>query len=99
MDIAYSIANVPIRLTDERWVHIVENHDEMAGYYEDVLAVIEDPEYVLRGHGGSLIAARGYGKARYLMVVYRELSADDGFLITAYFTSKLVRKRITWKSQ
>ena len=99
MDIAYSIANVPIRLTDERWVHIVENHDEMAGYYEDVLTVIEDPEFVLRGHGGSLIAARGYGKARYLMVVYRELTANDGFVITAYFTSKLTRKRIVWKRQ
>ena len=99
MDIAYSINNVPIRLTDERWVHIVENHDEMAGYREDVLAVIEDPECVLRGHGGSLIAARGYGRARYLMAVYRELSADDGFVITSYFTSKLDRKRITWKSQ
>ncbi len=99
MDIACSIAGVPIRLTDERWVHIVENHDEMAGYYEDVLAVIEDPEYVLRGHGSSLIAARAYGKARYLMVVYRELSGNDGFVITAYFTSKLARKRITWKSQ
>ena len=99
MDIAYSIANVPIRLTDERWVHIVENHDEMAGYYEDVLTVIEDPEIVLRGHGGSLIAARGYGKARYLMVVYRELAANDGFVITAYFTSKLTRKRAVWKKE
>jgi hypothetical protein len=99
MDVAYSIRNVPIRLTHERWVHIVENHDDMAGYYEDVLAVIEDPEFVLRGHGGSLIAARGYGKRQYLMTVYRELSAADGFVITAYFTSKLDRKRITWKNQ
>lgn len=64
MDIAYSIANVPIRLTHERWFHIVENHDEMAGYYDDVLAIIDDPEFILRGHGKSLIAGRGYGKGR-----------------------------------
>jgi hypothetical protein len=29
MDIAFSINRVPIRLTDERWRHIVENRDEM----------------------------------------------------------------------
>ncbi len=99
MDIAYSIARVPIRLTHERWFHIVENHDDMAGYYDDVLAVIEDPEFVLRGYGGALTAARGYGRNRYLMVIYKELAADDGFVITAYFTSKLARSRVTWKKQ
>jgi hypothetical protein len=26
---------------------------------------------------------------KYLAVVYKEISEDDGFLITAYFTSKL----------
>ena len=30
-NIAYSINGVPIRLTAERWLHIVENHDDMAG--------------------------------------------------------------------
>ena len=38
MDIVKSKNNVPIRLTEERWIHIVENHDDLAGYYEDVLA-------------------------------------------------------------
>jgi len=43
MDIAYSIDNVPIRLTAERWFHIVENHDEMAGHHESVLTTVEVP--------------------------------------------------------
>ena len=34
MDVAYSVDGVPIRLTVERWFHIVENHDDLAGYYE-----------------------------------------------------------------
>jgi hypothetical protein len=29
MDIAISKACIPIRLTDERWYHIVENHDDL----------------------------------------------------------------------
>jgi hypothetical protein len=61
MSIAYSINNVPIRLTHERWFHIVENHDG------------------------------------YLNVIYRELSTTDGFIITAFFTSKINRSQIRWK--
>jgi hypothetical protein len=29
--------NVLIRLPDERWFHITEEHSEMAGYYFEVL--------------------------------------------------------------
>ena len=97
MDIAISVNGVPIRLTAERWLHIVENHDDLAGYYDDVLTVVEEPELILSGHGGSLIAIRGYGRKRYLAAVYRELNADDGFIITAYFTGKLDRKKAIWQ--
>ena len=45
MDVAISKAGVPIRLTDERWYHIVENHDDLAGYYDEVLLTVEDPDY------------------------------------------------------
>ena len=97
MDVAISVAGVPIRLTHERWFHIVENHDDMAGYYEDVLDLIENPDIVLRGYQGSLIAARRHGRQRYLMVVYRQLSMGDGFVITAYFTRKIDRGKAIWK--
>ena len=61
MDISLSVNGVPIRLTAERWLHIVENHDDMAGYFDDVLEVIDNPELILPGHHGALIAIRGYG--------------------------------------
>ncbi len=32
MEIAISVNGVPIRLTDERWSHIVNAHDDLAGY-------------------------------------------------------------------
>ena len=96
MDVASSKNGVPIRLTDERWLHIVENHDDVAGYHDEVLATIEDPEWILRGYGGALIAVRGMGRRRYLAVLYRELSADDGFVITAYFTSRINRGAVIW---
>ncbi|MEJ2749837.1 MAG: hypothetical protein P8183_18295 [Anaerolineae bacterium] len=99
MDIAYSIDNVPIRLTTERWFHIVENHDDLAGYYDDVLTTIENPDLILRGHRGSLVACRNFGHDRFLSVIYRQVSQDDGFIITAYFARKIDRKKAIWQKQ
>lgn len=99
MDTAFSKNNVPIRLTTERWFHIVENHDEVAGYYDEVLETIESPEMIVRGYKGSLIAVKNYGHKRYLMVIYREITKDDGFIITAYFTNKINKKKAIWKKQ
>ena len=97
MDTVISKAGVPIRLTDERWFHIVENHDDLAGYYDQVLEAVEDPDFILQGYGGALIAAKVLGRRKYLMVIYRELGREDGFIITAYFTSQVSRRLIRWR--
>ena len=98
-DVVYSVNSVPVRLTDERWIHIVEHHDDLAGHYDDCLDAIEEPDFVLRGYGGSLIAVRGAGRNRYLAVVYKELSDNDGFVITAYFSTKVKRDTQLWPSR
>ncbi len=100
MDIAYSLNNIPIRLTDERWRHIVENHEDIAGYYDAVLQTVEDADYVIKGYGEALIALQEIKINKFLAVVYKEFD-DDGFIITAYFTSKLKLKReeILWKKK
>lgn len=99
MDIAYSIDGVPIRLTAERWLHIVENHDDVAGYYDEVLMTVESPDLILPGHRGSLMAVQNFGRRRYLMVIYRQVSSDDGFIVTAFFTDSVDRKKALWQSQ
>ena len=96
MDVAYSVNRVPIRLTAERWRHIVNSHDEMAGYYDDCLQAIEGPDLVLKGTRRSLKAVRGFGRNRFLVVIYRELAPSDGFVITTYFTRKIKRRGVTW---
>lgn len=95
MDVAISIG-IPIRLTTERWFHIIENHDDLAGYYDDVISVVESPDLIIPGHRGSKIAVRSYGRIRYLMVAYRELIAGDGFVVTAYFARTVDRKKALW---
>jgi uncharacterized protein YuzE len=64
MDVAYSVNQIPIRLTDERWSHIVNAHDDLAGYYDDCLDTIESPDLILRGLRGSLKAIRDTGEMR-----------------------------------
>jgi len=55
---AVSKNGVPIRLTEERWFHIVENHDELAGLSDEVLLTVEDPDYIVRGWIDELLAVK-----------------------------------------
>lgn len=102
MDRVVSQNGVPRRLTEERWFHIVENHDDLAGHYEDVLETVEDPDVILQGDAGALVAvvaARRLAVRRHLAVVYKELTADDGFVVTAYVTRRLARRTVVWRRQ
>ena len=76
-----------IRLTDERWAHITEEHCEIAGMRVDVLDCIERPERVLSGKAGELLAVRQIEPGKHVVVVYRELQ-EDGFVITAFLTRR-----------
>ncbi len=89
---------VPIRLTDERWAHITEEHNELAGMRLDVLETVTQPSRILAGGEGALLAVREVEVGKYLVVVYREL-VDDGFIITAFLTRKvnsLNRRQQLW---
>jgi hypothetical protein len=76
-----------IRLSVERWQHIVAEHAEMAGLEEQVMDVICDPLFIFSGGGGELIAVNALASRKWLVVVYREME-DDGFVITAFFTRR-----------
>lgn len=56
MDIIQSKNGVPIRLTDERWFHIVEEHSELAGSYFEVLETVEAPQAIYEGKAKELLA-------------------------------------------
>jgi hypothetical protein len=89
---------ISVRLTDERWAHITEEHCELAGMRLEVLETVENPSQVLAGNAGELFAIRAVSSGKHLVVVYRELE-DDGFIITAFMTSKsksLHRRKQLW---
>jgi len=87
-----------VRLTDERWAHIVEEHSEMAGLRHEVLEAITDPSMILEGRYGVLIAVQKILEGKYLVVVYRE-THDDGFVITSFTTRQqrfLTKRKKLW---
>src|SRR4030042_1177625 len=102
---AASKSKKAIKLTMERWFHITESHDYMAGYFYDVLETVSDPDYVVAGKKGELSAVRFYKKthisSKHIIVIYKETNAE-GFIITAFMTSKIddiLRRKILWQKQ
>jgi len=72
----------------------------MAGYYFEVLETVEEPEAIYEGTTGECIAVRQIEKSKYIVVIYRELSKEDGFVITAFLTRRkkqLERRRKIWQ--
>jgi hypothetical protein len=96
METVYSVRGVPVRLTEERWEHIAGNKPYMEAYYERVLEAIERPTAILRGYAGTRVAVLSLSKQRYLHVVYREISQDDGFIITAFVARKYNKGIVIW---
>lgn len=98
MDRLVSKNGVTIRLTDERWAHITEEHCELAGLRSEVLETVLRPERILLGGDGELIAVRELEAGKHLVVVYRE-EANDGFIITGFLTRRvrsLSKRRKVW---
>ena len=102
MNIALSFNNVPVRLTRERWLHISLGHPEMAAFYDEILETVENPENVYQGIYKELLAVKRQNNdpSKFIVVVYKEVDKDDGFIITSFITNKepyFKNKKIIWK--
>ena len=105
--VAESVAKRRIRLTQKVWVEkICLEHPELAKrpeYIAEVQRTIEDPDYIVAGWHGEVLALRlcatAPNRPKHLCVVYRELNGD-GFVITAFFTSRLLsflKRGVLWQ--
>lgn len=100
---ANSKNNILIRLTDERINHIFKNHPETKDCIEWFIETIENPDFIVSGDFGELLAIKLYEKTpvtenKFLVIVYKETGKLDGFILTAYFSRSVNRKRrVIWK--
>jgi hypothetical protein len=88
VEIVKSKNGLPIRLTDERWAHITEEHCELAGLREDILETIAEPLRIFQGNQGEFLVLREIHENAFLVVVYRETN-EDGLIITAFLTKRI----------
>lgn len=101
MDKAISKNKVPIRLTNERWQHISTGHPEIVDYYYEILETLEDPAIIYQGEFDALIAVSKEIEPvnKFIVVVYKESSLEDGYIITAYVSNKeqkFKKKKVLW---
>jgi hypothetical protein len=92
-----------IKLSEERWYHIVESHDYMAGNQDIIFETLESPDIILEGKKEEFIALKYYAKTsiseKHAVVIYKE-QEKDGFVITTFMTSKpesIIQKGVVWK--
>ena len=95
---------VPIRLTKERWNHITTSHLDMENNQEAAIETTQNPDMMLRGIADEMRAVRFFPKThlgpKHVVVAYKEVSPWDGFVLTAYKTSKvdkIMKRGVIWK--
>lgn len=96
---AYSINGVLIRLTEERWKHILKGHQDLIREQATILRTIAEPHVIYEGEDGELLAVREIREGKYLVVVSKETFHEDGFIITAHYSRRLrqlERRRKLW---
>ncbi len=100
-----SVNGTPIRLTEERWSHIVEHHPEVERFLEEILSTVSNPKNLYLLTKKQILAATNsydkvetYGLAKNIVVHYREVT-HDGFILTAFVISdkRLERRFRNWE--
>lgn len=91
-----------VRLTEERWAHILD-HPEMIGQRERLIETLAQPDLVIATVKDETVHVyhRLYETTpvtRKFLVVAVKMEVDDAFVLTAYFTSRLKKGKIVWRS-
>ena len=102
---------IVIRLTAERWSHTESSSAQALlkhmiiwrGNQDIVFETIEKPDKIIEGDKSERFAVKYYPKTsiseKYVVVIYKEQTID-GFVITAFMTSKpekIIKKGVIWK--
>ena len=86
-----------VKLTDERYFHIITRHPEILDKENELKAALENPEFIKRSLDDSniLLFYKASGK-EYIVVVVKD-AGGGGFILTAYITDFIKEGDIVWK--
>lgn len=89
-----------IRLTEERWNHIV-GHPEMVGQRERIVETLHAPDSIVATYSDERvhIYQRFYAQtsvtSKYMLVAVKFLE-DDAFIVTAFYSRKVKKGELLW---
>ncbi|MBI2167889.1 MAG: hypothetical protein HYU28_00075 [Actinobacteria bacterium] len=77
---------VEIGLSEERWMHILAGHPELANFLDAVLETVRAPALRVpgRNEGEEWFYLDGVGPSRWLKVVVRYEAGRGGWIVTAF---------------
>ena len=85
-----------IRLTEERWQHIIERHPEVEGHLAKIQSTIQNPDIIVKNqYNKNERYYHRYFKSltNYLVIV---IEYKKNFIITAFISRKVKRGEILW---
>lgn len=92
-----------VKLEVEAWRHILAKRPWLHGHLPEIQRALKEPELVLEGTLGELLAVRWSERVlggMNLVVVYKPLN-EEAYIITAYPTTELVRlekrRKVIWR--
>jgi hypothetical protein len=91
-----------IRLTDERWAHVLEQHGELQTQRDRIAETLADPDQVMATKADEKVHIyhRFYEQTpvtrKYLLVVVKILEGD-AYVLTAHFRNQLRKGTIVWQ--
>lgn len=90
-----------IRLTNERWQHII-NHAEMLDQRNRIVETLTEPDHVIAtiADNNIYVYQRFYQQtpvtSKYLLIAVKILE-DDAFIVTAFYSRKAKKGDIVWQ--
>ena len=92
-----------IRLTNERWTHIISHHPVIKNLKEEMKETLRDPEIVRRSvYDPSVLIYYRYFKdvfgGKYIAVVVK-VNNIKGFILTSYVTDRVKRGDEVWRKE
>ncbi|MBI3813824.1 MAG: hypothetical protein HY279_05070 [Nitrospinae bacterium] len=91
-----------VELTDERWLHIMKEHPEVARHKEKIQEVLANPDYAKKSSRDAevLLYYRFYddiSNGKYMLVVAKK--GFRSFILTCYITDTIKKGVTSWEKK
>lgn len=86
-----------VKLTEERYFHIITRHPEILDKEDKIKEAVSNPDFIKGSKFDSNVALFYKSVAKDYIVVVVKKTGYDGFVITAYLTDFVKEGDIIWK--